>query len=68
MYIGDDLVVDNDGLHGLTEKRGLVALASGFHPIRVFYFNKTGGEGLIVSFQGPGIDKQPVPAAMLGHK
>jgi len=68
IYIGDDLVVDNDGLHGLTEKRGLVALASGLHPIRIYYFNKTGGEGLTVSYQGPGIAKQPVPAAMLGHK
>ena len=68
MYIGDELVVDNDGLHGLAEKRGLIALAAGLHPIRVCYFNKTGGEGLTVSYQGPGIAKQPVPAAMLGHK
>ncbi len=68
MYIGDELLVDNDGLHGLTEKRGLIALAAGLHPIRVCYFNKSGGEGLTVSYQGPGIAKQPVPAAILGHK
>jgi alpha-L-fucosidase len=68
MYVGDDLVVDNDGLHGLAEKRGLIALAQGLHPIRIYYFNKTGGDGLTVSYQGPGIAKQPVPAAMLGHK
>jgi len=67
MYIGDDLVIDNDGLHGLAEKRGLVALGAGFHPFRVCYFNKSGGDGLTVSYQGPGIAKQPLPAAMLGH-
>jgi hypothetical protein len=61
-------VVDNDGLHGLVERRGLIALASGLHSIRVCYFNKTGGEGLTVSYQGPGIVKQPVPVALLGHK
>ena len=68
MNIGDVLVVDNDGLHGMTEKRGLIALASGLHPIRVCYFNKTGGEGLTVSYQGPGIAKQPLPEAALFHK
>ncbi len=68
MYIGDELVVDNDGLHGLAEKRGLIALAAGLHPFRVCYFNKSGGDGLTVSFQGPGIFKQPIPSAMLGHK
>ncbi|MCX6562192.1 MAG: PA14 domain-containing protein [Candidatus Aminicenantes bacterium] len=68
LYIGDDLVVDNDGLHGLQEKRGLVALAAGVHPVRVGYFNKTGSDGLAVSIQGPGLPKTPVAEAMLSHR
>jgi alpha-L-fucosidase len=67
LYIGDDLVVDNDGLHGPAESMGQIILEKGAHPIRVEYFQRTGGLDLEVSFQGPGIAKQPVPAAILSH-
>ncbi len=68
LYLGDTLVVDNDGLHGQSEASGLAALSAGLHPIRIVYFNATGGEGLIVSWQGPGLAKQAVPAAALAHR
>ncbi len=68
LYLGDTLVVDNDGLHGQSEASGLAALSAGLHPIRIIYFNATGGEGLIVSWQGPGLAKQAVPAAALAHR
>jgi alpha-L-fucosidase len=68
LYIDDTLVVDNEGLHGMQEKRGLIALAAGPHPFRVRYFNKSGGDGLTVSYQMPGLSKQPVSGAMLGHR
>ena len=58
-------MVDNDGLHGIQEKRGTIALAAGFHPIRVTYFNKTGGLDLKVQYASAKIKKQPVPGAML---
>jgi len=65
--IGEARVVDNDGPHGMAEKQGLIALAAGWHPIRVVYFNATGSDGLKVSWQGPGLAKQPVPAAALAR-
>jgi len=68
LYIDDTPVVDNDGLHGMLEKRGLIALAAGPHPFRVRYFNKSGSDGLTVSYQLPGLPKQPVSGAMLGHR
>jgi alpha-L-fucosidase len=68
LNIDDTLVVDNNGLHGMQEKHGLIALAAGPHPFRVRYFNKSGGDGLTVSFQMPGLPKQPVSGAMLGHR
>lgn len=43
LFVDGKLVVDNDGLHGPTEKSGIVALAKGMHRIRVEWFNKTGG-------------------------
>jgi alpha-L-fucosidase len=65
LYIAAEPVVDNDGLHSLAERKGVVALAAGLHPFRVTYFNKTGGSGLNVSCSGPGMEKQPLPGGML---
>jgi alpha-L-fucosidase len=68
LYIGDVLVTDNDGLHGSQEKRGVIALAAGLHPIRITYFNKTGGLDLQVHYASKKIIKRPIPAAILFHR
>ncbi|KPJ74787.1 MAG: hypothetical protein AMS14_04825 [Planctomycetes bacterium DG_20] len=65
LHIGDRLVVDNDGLHAAFEKRGFAALKAGKHPIRVTFFECAGEEALAVSYEGPGIKKQPIPAEAL---
>ena len=67
LYLGEALVVDNDGLHGALEKRGVIALAAGLHPIRVVYFNKTGGLDLRVQYASAKIKKQAIPAGALFH-
>lgn len=67
LYIGDTLVFDNDGLHGMHEEKGVIALAAGLHPIRVTFFEKTGGDGLKVLYKGRGIEKQPIPDTILFH-
>ena len=61
LYIDDQLVVNNDGLHGMVEKSSEVTLNPGPHPITVTYFDNGGGDGLKLSWQGPGIQKQPIP-------
>ena len=38
LYIDDQLLIDNDGLHPPQEKQGNVQLAGGIHRIRVSYF------------------------------
>lgn len=68
LFIGDQLVVDNDGLHGMQEKSGVIALAAGFHPIRVTFFEKTGGDGLKVSWKGAVMEKEIVPDGVLFFK
>ena len=65
LFIDDSLVVDNNGLHGMLEKRGVIALGAGLHTLRVGYFNKTGGAGLNVSWRGPGFAKCSVPDSTL---
>ncbi len=61
LYIGNNLVVDNDGLHGMTEAHGAIALAKGYHPIRVGYFQSQGSDGLEVKCEGPGFGNKPIP-------
>ncbi len=46
LWIDDQRVIDNDGLHGVLEKTGHAALAKGLHWIEVEWFNKTGGAEL----------------------
>jgi len=65
LYIGNSLVVNNDGLHGMAEKSGRINLSAGKHAITVTYFNKTGGYGLVVSYAGPGISKTMIPHSIL---
>jgi putative heme-binding domain-containing protein len=65
LYIGDKLVVNNDGLHGMSEKRGRLKLKAGPHAITVTYFDNGGGDGLIVQWEGPGVKKQKIKPAAL---
>ena len=67
LTIGEDLVVDNDGLHGSEEVMGRIALGAGAHPITVGFFQKTGGVDFEVSFSGPHFKKQPIPVTSLFH-
>ena len=67
LFIDGKLLVDNDGVHALKEaSSGMVYLNAGYHPIEVHYFERWGeGDKLIVSYEGPGISKQPIPASVL---
>ncbi len=38
LYIDDQVIIDNDGVHAPIEKTGAVELAGGLHQIRVSYF------------------------------
>lgn len=54
LWIDGDLVVANDGLHGMVKKAGTRPLAAGKHALRVEFFEAGGGAGLIMRWQGPG--------------
>lgn len=67
LYIGDKLVVDNDGLHASSEASGLVALEEGIHPIKVTFFQGPGDIALKVLYSGPKTEKKIIPASVLFH-
>ena len=68
LWIGDTLVVDNDGLHGQTEVSGTISLMAGYHEVSVQYFERGGGEVLQVSYEGPGIAKQVIAGSAWSHE
>jgi hypothetical protein len=65
LWIGDDLVVNNDGLHGMVTVRGTRALAAGKHELRVEFFEAGGGAGLQMRWSGPGQSSAIVPDSRL---
>lgn len=66
LYLGGEEIINHDGLHGMNEKSGSVQLAAGGHPIVVTYYDNGGGDGLSLSWSGPGIrGKKPIPADVL---
>jgi len=67
LRLGDQEVVIHDGVHGMTEAKGEIALEAGWHPIELVYFQGEGGLGLQVSYECPGMTKRPIPAESLGH-
>ena len=67
LYIGDRLVVDNDGLHRERAETGFIALQQGWHPIRAPYFEAGGAHALAVYYTGPDIPYQEIPPEALRH-
>jgi RHS repeat-associated protein len=71
LYLGDTLVVDNDGLRLLTpiERSGAVNLKAGTHAITVIFFRGLAGSVFTVSYQGPDTSnaKIAIPSGVLHH-
>lgn len=65
LYVDGKLIIDNDGLHGMVRKSGQVTLDAGLHQIVVTYFDNGGGDGLAVSWEGPGFTRQAIDATVL---
>jgi signal transduction histidine kinase len=58
-------VVDNNGIHGMTEKSGAIYLQAGRHPLRLDWFNGVEKCGLEVEYEGPGLPRQRLPDTAL---
>lgn len=65
LWIGSTEVVDNDGLHGGQWREGDIYLSEGAHPITVQFFERSGGEGLTVSWAVPGGSRTNIPSNVL---
>lgn len=65
LYIGNTLVVDNDGLHATREASGSIGLKAGKHAITMAFFEHLGSAVLTVSYSGAAISKRVIPSSTL---
>jgi len=62
------LVVDHDGIHGMSERSGWVALSAGPHFFELTYFQGCCGIGLTLQVQAPLGARGPLPSGWLFHQ
>ena len=65
IYIDGEPVVDGDEIHHGITNEGRVALKTGMHRITVRYFQRLYRQSLSLSWEGPGVARQVVPAEVL---
>ncbi len=67
LYLDNYVLIDMNWPHGFYTDSISVVLEKGKHKIGLKYFQMQRGLGLRVSWQGPGIKKEEIPAAVLSH-
>ncbi|MDB5327679.1 MAG: glycoside hydrolase, partial [Phycisphaerales bacterium] len=65
LLIDGQRVVNNDGVHSYIAASGSLSLSAGTHTLTVQHFQSGGAQQLSVSYQGPGVSKQPIPDVVL---
>jgi len=68
LFIDNELIVDNDGIHWANEAYGAVKLEKGFHKINISYFDLTGGTILNCFIQKEGKKKEEITASQLFYE
>ena len=68
LYIDGKLVIDNDGSHSAARKGEILALAKGFHEIKIEYFEDYMGQELKVRIASRNMLEQLIPSEMLFSK
>ena len=53
LFLDNQLLIDNNGLHGSVDKSYIVPLRKGFYPLRIEYFQKDGGRQLRLVYLTP---------------
>lgn len=67
LWIGERLIIDNDGLHAAREVGALQRLNRGTYPFRLEYFEAGGEQSLRVQVSGPHVSKRELPGEWLFH-
>jgi len=65
LFIHEQHVVDNSGLHGVVKQAGSLFLEKGVHPVSLRYMQGSGGAHFSVSWKPPGKRRQSLSTALL---
>ncbi len=68
LFINNNLVVDNDGLHGSQVRSGQIALKAGYHHLRLSFMQRGGGYKLEAGGLGKKTQKNVLTPDNLFHK
>ncbi|WP_426483655.1 family 20 glycosylhydrolase [Flavobacterium sp. 2] len=68
LFIDNELIVNNDGIHWLNEAYGVVKLEKGFHKLNISYFDQIGGTSLTCFIQQEGKEKQEISESNLYYE
>jgi len=71
VYLNNELLFNNDGLHSADNPIvKLVPLTPGYYPIRIDYFERTGGEAITIGWVTgkKTLNAVPIPKEMLFYK
>jgi hypothetical protein len=60
LYLDDQLIVDNGGIHGFAPKGREIEVSRGLHRVRVRYVQEIGGAGLKLLWAEQGKERYPV--------
>jgi len=65
LFLGGMQIIDNGGSHGVVEKSRKLSLKAGLYPVKVTFFQGTGGFELSLKWTTPDAKKQVVPSDAL---
>ena len=68
LFIDQQPLIDNDGLHGEIEKAKQIYLEKGMHRVKVDFFEKGGGEMVNLTYEKSGKKRMQLPAGDLYHQ
>lgn len=68
LYIGEELVVDNDGIHGMLKVGGSIPLRAGWHQMRIEFFEYAENAGLYVTVSNNGQPPQALAGSLIAHE
>ncbi|HVR86273.1 MAG TPA: DUF6797 domain-containing protein [Planctomycetota bacterium] len=68
IVIDGKVVVDNGGIHSMSEKQASVELIAGEHELRIEFTQGGGEAGIRIRWQPPGGGRQALPANVLFHR
>jgi hypothetical protein len=67
LWLDGALLINNNGVHPMRTRARTIRLSTGLHALRITYFDNTDSPGLILSWSGPGIVQEVVPAGDLSR-